>query len=77
MVLALDGTFTSMVTGAVGSMRYRVEVLTEGGHSYGHFGNRNAIHLLASMINTLYQMKGAAGRANHLQCGNPLKAAPR
>lgn len=34
-VLALDGTFTSMVTGAVGSMRYRVEVLTEGGHSYG------------------------------------------
>ena len=37
-VLALDGTFTSMVTGAVGSMRYRVEVLTEGGHSYGHFG---------------------------------------
>ncbi|HAG57434.1 MAG TPA: peptidase, partial [Ruminococcaceae bacterium] len=39
-VLALDGTFTSMVTGAVGSMRYRVEVLTEGGHSYGNFGNR-------------------------------------
>jgi acetylornithine deacetylase/succinyl-diaminopimelate desuccinylase-like protein len=60
-VLALDGTFTSMVTGAVGSMRYRVEVLTEGGHSYGHFGNRNAIHLLASMINTLYQMKVPQG----------------
>ena len=33
-VIALDGTYTSMVTGAVGSMRYRVEVLTEGGHSY-------------------------------------------
>lgn len=60
-VLALDGTFTSMVTGAVGSMRYNVEVLTEGGHSYGHFGNRNAIHLLSSMIGTLYDMKVPEG----------------
>lgn len=60
-VIALDGTFTSMVTGAVGSMRYRVEVLTEGGHSYGHFGNRNAIHLLSSMIGTLYDMKVPEG----------------
>ena len=60
-VLALDGTFTSMVTGAVGSMRYRVEILTEGGHSYGHFGNRNAIHLLESMIDTLYNMKVPQG----------------
>ena len=60
-VLALDGTFTSMVTGAVGSMRYRVEILTEGGHSYSHLGNRNAIHLLASMIDTLYNMKVPQG----------------
>ena len=60
-VIALDGTFTSMTTGAVGSARYRVEVLTEGGHSYGNFGNRNAIHLLSSMINTLYSMKVPAG----------------
>ncbi len=60
-VIALDGTYTSMVTGAVGSMRYRVEVLTEGGHSYGHFGNRNAIHLLSSMIGTLYDMKVPEG----------------
>ena len=68
-VLALDGTFTSMVAGAVGSMRYRVEVLTEGGHSYGHFGNRNAIHLLASMINTLYQMKVRQGGRTTCHCG--------
>ena len=60
-VIALDGTYTSMVTGAVGSMRYRVEVLTEGGHSYGHFGNRNAIHLLSSVIGTLYDMKVPEG----------------
>lgn len=42
---------------AVGSHRYRVTIRTEGGHSYSKFGNRNAIHYLASMINTLYTMK--------------------
>ncbi|MBQ1237816.1 MAG: M20/M25/M40 family metallo-hydrolase, partial [Oscillospiraceae bacterium] len=60
-VIALDGSYRGMTTGAVGSMRYKVEVLTEGGHSYGNFGNRNAIHLLASMITTLYAMKVPTG----------------
>ena len=42
---------------AVGSMRYRIGVDTEGGHSYGAFGNRNAIAYLASLIDTLYTIK--------------------
>ena len=42
---------------AVGSMRYRIEVDTEGGHSYSAFGNRNAIAYLASLIDTLYTLK--------------------
>ena len=42
---------------AVGSMRYRIEVDTEGGHSYSAFGNRNAIAYLASLIDTLYTIK--------------------
>ena len=42
---------------AVGSMRYRIEVDTEGGHSYSAFGNRNAIAYLASLIDTLYTVK--------------------
>lgn len=42
---------------AVGSHRYQVTVKTEGGHSFGAFGNRNAIHYLASMIQTLYGVK--------------------
>lgn len=42
---------------AVGSHRYRIEIDTEGGHSYGKFGNRNAIAYLASLIDTLYTMK--------------------
>ena len=46
-----------MVARAVGSHRYKVTVRTEGGHSYGSFGNRNAIHSLAAMISLLYTVK--------------------
>ena len=42
---------------AVGSRRYKIEVDTEGGHSYTAFGNRNAIAYLASLIDTLYTVK--------------------
>lgn len=57
-LITLDGTWMQgIVCRAVGSHRYRVTVKTEGGHSFGAFGNRNAIHCLASMINTLYTVK--------------------
>ena len=46
-----------LVTRAVGSHRYKVTVRTEGGHSFTKFGNRNAIHALASMITLLYSVK--------------------
>lgn len=49
--------FVSLCNKAVGSHRYRVTVKTEGGHSFGAFGNRNAIRCLASMIDTLYSVK--------------------
>jgi len=45
------------VNRAVGSKRYRIEIDTEGGHSYGAFGNRNAIACLASLIDTLYSIQ--------------------
>lgn len=45
------------VNKAVGSKRYRIEVDTEGGHSFSAFGNRNAIAYLASLIDTLYTIK--------------------
>jgi len=56
-LLSFDGGLSGYVNRAVGSHRYRVRITTEGGHSYGAFGNRNAIQYLASMINTLYQIK--------------------
>ena len=46
-----------VVVDAVGSHRYKVTVRTEGGHSFGSFGNRNAIHVLAGMIGLFYSVK--------------------
>ena len=57
-LVTFDGIrFERVVTRAVGSHRYRVTVTTEGGHSFGAFGNRNAIRSLASMIDALYSVK--------------------
>lgn len=55
--ISLDGPGDEIVNKAVGSKRYKVEIDTEGGHSYNAFGNRNAIAYLASLIGTLYDMK--------------------
>lgn len=55
--ISFDGKNAHGVHNAVGSKRYRIEIDTEGGHSYGDFGNRNAIAYLASMIDTLYTVK--------------------
>lgn len=55
--ISLDGGFSHAVDRAVGSHRWRIAIDTEGGHSYGAFGNRNAIAYLASLIDTLYTMK--------------------
>lgn len=57
-LVTFDGVhFDRVVDRAVGSHRYRVAVGTEGGHSYANFGNRNAIRVLASMIDALYSVK--------------------
>ena len=54
---SLDGYLGWAVTQAVGSQRYRVTVRTEGGHSYSAFGNPNAIHILAGLIQSLYAVR--------------------
>ena len=56
--ISLDScTMDTLTTMAVGSHRYRVSVTTEGGHSFSNFGNRNAIHVLSSLISSLYTVK--------------------
>ena len=61
-----DSTFGSIVNRAVGSMRYRVQVETEGGHSYRCFGADNAIEKLAAIIEKLYRIPlPQAGRTTY------------
>lgn len=56
-VVSFDGYYSGIANDAVGSTRYRVTVRTEGGHSFGNFGNRNAIHQLAMIIDELYRIQ--------------------
>ena len=45
-----DNSYSGLVNKSVGSHRYKVVAKTEGGHSFGNFGRRNAISVLAKMI---------------------------
>ncbi len=52
-----DGSYYHIVNKSVGSHRYEVTAITEGGHSFGAFGNRNAINVLAGIINDIYKIE--------------------
>ncbi|MBQ9086156.1 MAG: M20/M25/M40 family metallo-hydrolase [Clostridia bacterium] len=52
-----DGYYTHVICGCVGSHRYEVECLTEGGHSFSAFGKANAIAELAELISDLYRIE--------------------
>ena len=52
---SLDGGMKHVVNNAVGSHRMQVTVHAQGGHSYGAFGNTNAIVQMAEIITRLYE----------------------
>lgn len=54
---AFDLTMERYTARAVGSLRYRVQMTAQGGHSYSCFGNSNANVLLAELILALYQIQ--------------------
>ena len=54
--VSLDARIDTVYGDCVGSHRYEVEVLTEGGHSYSKFGNKNAISELAKIVNEIYNI---------------------
>lgn len=54
-VYTFDGSYTHLVNKCVGSHRYEVTFETEGGHSFGAFGNRNAIVAMSDLICDLYK----------------------
>lgn len=48
--ISVDGIGLGLVSGGVGSNRYRVDFTGPGGHSYGHFGMPNPIHAMGRAI---------------------------
>lgn len=56
--ISFDGSVPCKVADkCAGSHRYEVEVLTEGGHSYGSFGNANAINEISKIVNKIYALE--------------------
>ena len=51
---SFDSKYFSTTNKCVGSHRYEILFETEGGHSFGAFGNRNAIHAMADLVCRLY-----------------------
>lgn len=49
-VISFDSYLETINDTAVGSSRYRIAMDTEGGHSFRHFGNTNAIAVVAEII---------------------------
>ena len=60
-MVSFDGALDHFVNYAVGSTRYKIEIKTEGGHSFAKFGNKNAIAYMASLIDTLYRVQVPKG----------------
>ena len=54
---SFDGKYQAVVKRCVGSHRYKVKCTSEGGHSFGAFGNTNAIAELSRLISDLYTVK--------------------
>ena len=59
--ISFDGQGPTGVNRAVGSRRYRITVRTQGGHSYGDFGRKNAIACLSALICDLYAVELPSG----------------
>ena len=55
--VSFDSAMNVIHDTVVGSVRYEVSLKTEGGHSYGKFGNKNAIAALSEIIGKIYEIK--------------------
>lgn len=55
--ISVDADYNEIFNSCVGSHRYEVTVLTQGGHSYSNFGNKNAIAEASKIISRIYELK--------------------
>ena len=53
-LVSFDCQSDAVISRAVGSERWRVQIDTQGGHSFSDFGRPNAIALLSRLVNSLY-----------------------
>lgn len=56
-VVVEGGLYGQVFHEAIGVNRFRIEVNTPGGHSWGAFGSPNAIHVLAELIAGITQLQ--------------------
>jgi acetylornithine deacetylase/succinyl-diaminopimelate desuccinylase-like protein len=56
-LVSFDSKYPHITNRSVGSHRYEVEVLTKGGHSWGAFGNKNAIAEIAGIAKAIYEIE--------------------
>ena len=54
--ITLDNQLDVIADNCVGSHRYEVEVLTQGGHSLEDFGNSNALAELSKIVSEIYSI---------------------
>lgn len=54
-LITFDGGYKHVVDRCVGSHRYELTFTTIGGHSFGAFGNPNAIAVMSELITNLYK----------------------
>lgn len=55
--ISFDAKAGGITVGSVGSHRYHVSVTTEGGHSWGAFGKKNAIVELSRIATAIYDIE--------------------
>lgn len=55
--ITLDSSLDRISDNSVGSHRYEVTVMTDGGHSYNNFGNRNAIAEISKIVAEIYKIE--------------------
>ena len=56
LAYSFDSGYNKLVAKAVGSVRFKVTVKTEGGHSFNAFGNKNAIAVASKLISSFYEI---------------------
>ncbi len=55
-IIVEGGSFGQIMHEAIGVSRFRVEIKTEGGHSWGSFGRPSAVHEIGHLISELDKM---------------------